>query len=83
MTMSIASELPAFKDHCSLFPMSMRVIEAHGGELKPYYTGKGRISLPRRQTPPRRTRDEARQGADRGGRSTQTSLRRGDRALPT
>jgi uncharacterized protein YdhG (YjbR/CyaY superfamily) len=33
----------AFKDHCSLFPMSKRVIEAHGEDLKPYFTGKGTI----------------------------------------
>ena len=33
----------AFKDHCSLFPMSMKVIEAHREELKPYFAGKGTI----------------------------------------
>ena len=33
----------AFKNHCSLFPMSMRVIETHREELKPYYAGKGTI----------------------------------------
>ena len=33
----------AFKDHCSLFPMSMKVIETHREELKPYLTGKGTI----------------------------------------
>src|SRR5437867_3193070 len=33
----------AFKDHYSLFPMSMSVIEAHKDELKPYLTGKGTI----------------------------------------
>ena len=33
----------AFKDHCSLFPMSMKVIEANGEELEPYHTGKGTI----------------------------------------
>jgi len=33
----------AFKDHCSLFPMSMRVIEAHREELEPYLAGKGTI----------------------------------------
>jgi len=33
----------AFKDHCSLFPMSMKVIEAHGEELEPYHTRKGTI----------------------------------------
>ena len=33
----------AFKDHCSLFPMSNAVIEAHREELKPYIAGKGTI----------------------------------------
>lgn len=33
----------AFKDHCSLFPMSTRVIETYREELKPYYSGKGTI----------------------------------------
>jgi uncharacterized protein YdhG (YjbR/CyaY superfamily) len=33
----------AFKDHYSLYPMSMKVIEAHKEELKPYLTGKGTI----------------------------------------
>ena len=33
----------AFKDHCSLFPMSGKVIEDHREELEPYYTRKGTI----------------------------------------
>jgi uncharacterized protein YdhG (YjbR/CyaY superfamily) len=33
----------AFKNHCSLFPMSMAVIKAHEGDLKNYYTSKGTI----------------------------------------
>jgi uncharacterized protein YdhG (YjbR/CyaY superfamily) len=33
----------AFKDHCSLFPASKAVMEAHGEALKPYFTGKGTI----------------------------------------
>jgi uncharacterized protein YdhG (YjbR/CyaY superfamily) len=33
----------AFKSHCSLFPASRRVLEAHGEELKPYFSGKGTI----------------------------------------
>jgi uncharacterized protein YdhG (YjbR/CyaY superfamily) len=33
----------AFKDHCSLFPMSNAVIEAHRDALKPYFSGKGTI----------------------------------------
>ena len=33
----------AFKDHCSLFPASKAVMEAHGDELKPYFSGKGTL----------------------------------------
>jgi uncharacterized protein YdhG (YjbR/CyaY superfamily) len=33
----------AFKDHCSLFPASKKVLEAHGEELKPYFSGKGTL----------------------------------------
>lgn len=33
----------AFKNHCSLFPMSMKVIEALGEDLEPYRAGKGTI----------------------------------------
>ena len=33
----------AFKNHCSLFPASEKVLEAHGEALKPYYAGKGTI----------------------------------------
>lgn len=33
----------AFRDHCSLFPMSMRVIETYAEELKPYLSGRGTI----------------------------------------
>src|SRR5688500_18019315 len=33
----------AFKDHCSLFPASAKVLEAHGEELKPYFSGKGTL----------------------------------------
>lgn len=33
----------AFKEHCSLFPMSTKVIEAHKEELKPFLAGKGTI----------------------------------------
>jgi uncharacterized protein YdhG (YjbR/CyaY superfamily) len=33
----------AFKDHCSLFPASARVLEAHGEELKAYVSGKGTL----------------------------------------
>lgn len=33
----------AFKDHCSFFPASAKVLEAYGEELKPYISGKGTI----------------------------------------
>jgi len=33
----------AFKNHCSLFPASEKVLEAHGEALKPYFAGKGTI----------------------------------------
>jgi len=33
----------AFKNHCSLFPASEKVLELHGEALKPYYAGKGTI----------------------------------------
>jgi uncharacterized protein YdhG (YjbR/CyaY superfamily) len=35
----------AFKDHYSLFPMSMRAIEAHRDELGSRVTGKGTIAF--------------------------------------
>jgi uncharacterized protein YdhG (YjbR/CyaY superfamily) len=33
----------AFKDHCSLFPMSKKVIEENADDLKPYFAGKGTL----------------------------------------
>lgn len=55
-TETISYQLPAFKDHgrplvaygafkshCSLFPMSTKVIEAHKEELRPFLAGKGTI----------------------------------------
>ncbi|HEY4978976.1 MAG TPA: DUF1801 domain-containing protein [Candidatus Acidoferrum sp.] len=36
----------AFSDHCSLFPMSMAVIEANVKELKKTRTSKGTIQFP-------------------------------------
>jgi uncharacterized protein YdhG (YjbR/CyaY superfamily) len=33
----------AFKDHCSFFPMSTKVIEAHKEELEPFLAGKATI----------------------------------------
>jgi uncharacterized protein YdhG (YjbR/CyaY superfamily) len=35
--------LAAFKDHCSLFPMSLSVIAAHKDELKSFKVSKGTI----------------------------------------
>lgn len=36
----------AFKQHCSFFPMSGRVVEEFADELKPYKTSKGTIQFP-------------------------------------
>ena len=36
----------AFSDHCSLFPMSGRVIEAFKSDLKNFQTSKGTIRFP-------------------------------------
>ena len=36
----------AFKSHCSLFPASMKVIEALGEDLEPYRAGRGTIRFP-------------------------------------
>jgi len=33
----------AFKNHCSLFPASAKVLDAYGEELEPYFSGKGTI----------------------------------------
>jgi uncharacterized protein YdhG (YjbR/CyaY superfamily) len=33
----------AFTAHCSLYPASSKVLEAHGEALKPYFSGKGTI----------------------------------------
>ncbi len=33
----------AFKNHCSIFPMSYAFIKAHEAELEPFYTSKGTI----------------------------------------
>ncbi len=42
----------AFKDHCSLFLMSTKVIEAHREELRPFLSGKGTIRFhPERPLP--------------------------------
>jgi uncharacterized protein YdhG (YjbR/CyaY superfamily) len=35
----------AFKNHCSLFPASKRMLEDYGEELKPYFSGKGTIRV--------------------------------------
>jgi uncharacterized protein YdhG (YjbR/CyaY superfamily) len=36
----------AFKEHCSFFPMSGRLVEEFAGELKAYKTSKGTIQFP-------------------------------------
>src|SRR3979490_1856016 len=36
----------AFSNHCSLFPMSAALLEAHKGELKGFHTSKGTIRFP-------------------------------------
>ncbi len=36
----------AFRDHCSLFELSQKVIRAHSGALKGYKLGKGTVSFP-------------------------------------
>ena len=36
----------AFKQHCSFFPMSGRLVEEFSEELKPYKTSKGTIQFP-------------------------------------
>ena len=42
----------AFKDHVSLFPMSMAVIRAHEHELGDRHTGKGTIQFDLRKQIP-------------------------------
>ena len=36
----------AFSNHCSLFPMSLAVMDAFKSELKGFYTSKGTIRFP-------------------------------------
>jgi uncharacterized protein YdhG (YjbR/CyaY superfamily) len=33
----------AFREHCSLFPMSIGIIDAHGDEVAPYRSGRGTL----------------------------------------
>ncbi|MEA2551313.1 MAG: hypothetical protein QOE25_1082 [Actinomycetota bacterium] len=35
----------AFKDHCSLFPMSMAVFDRFADQLEPFRTGKGTLQF--------------------------------------
>lgn len=35
----------AFKDHCSFFPMSTKVVDALGEELAPYVSGKSTLQF--------------------------------------
>ena len=42
----------AFKDHCSLFPMSLKVIDDHRDELEGHLSGRGTIRFrPERPLP--------------------------------
>jgi len=41
----------AFSKHCSLFPMSVAVIEAHAEELKELRTSKGTLQFPLNKPP--------------------------------
>ena len=70
----------AFKDHCSLFPMSTKVIAAYKDELEPFLAGKGTIRFRPDKPLPASAREEDRQGQDRGERGTQTSVTQGGRA---
>jgi len=36
----------AFKNHCSLFPMSLGIIDTLKNELRPYHTSKGTLQFP-------------------------------------
>jgi uncharacterized protein YdhG (YjbR/CyaY superfamily) len=38
--------IAAFKNHCSLFPMSYAVLDAYKDELKPYHASKGTLHFP-------------------------------------
>lgn len=38
--------IAAFKNHCSLFPMSYAILNAYKDELKSYHTSKGTIRFP-------------------------------------
>jgi uncharacterized protein YdhG (YjbR/CyaY superfamily) len=38
--------IAAFKNHCSLFPMSYAVLKAYEDELKSYHTSKGTLRFP-------------------------------------
>ena len=43
----------AFKDHCSLYPMSLKVIDDHKAELDGHVSGRGTIQFtPDRPLPP-------------------------------
>jgi len=38
--------IAAFKNHCSLFPMSFAVLNTYKDELKPFHTSKGTLRFP-------------------------------------
>ncbi len=66
----------AFRDHCSLFPMSVRVIDAHAEELAPYRAGKGTLRFTAERPIPaalveRLVRARIEENAARGRRSSE------------
>jgi uncharacterized protein YdhG (YjbR/CyaY superfamily) len=64
----------AFKDHLSLFPMSMQAIEDNQEALEPFVSGKGTIRYTAERPLPAALVKRDRQGADRRGRRPEATL---------